>query len=851
MSLLTLGTRLVSGPSTYLTVGGATLNQRAISHAVFTAPDGLWVTHMGMWLRSAALDPDTYVVYGIWARDEDGEPTTLLARTAALLLPTVEADVGGPLVWTNPAYAFQTPQSLLLLPGERVLPGFLIYGGSADVGAVFGSTAALYMQTVATEMVTNPFLGSSVAASQTPALYLTAQSGSTPSAPAITAPIAGQVLSNLVPTFTGTFADSDTSVYGDGLRQYQLEVREFGTTVAIWTGAASTFVASTAETAAAAFSRVYDGPALLNGHTYEVRARVADATGDWSPFSAWVAFSFVAALAVDTSDATPNDKVDGNSATIAWSARWWQVASHNADRLKLRVLDGGVVIKQSAEIVQSVVGAPAAPGTPFTISAASAGIGALTPGRAYTFQIQARDGTTLEWSAWSLPVAFRTNALPTVPVITAPPSGAVSAGRPEIRFISFDPDADDIEGTGVTWEVEYLEVAVGGTRVGQATAFNPAANEVSVTPTATEMPNPGTYRIRARGFDVSAGDFGRSDWSAPITLTYTAGPSFTLTTPTHNEVLATLTPTATWVAVGQTSYRVRLYTPSGALWRDSAVIAGSAQSFVFPAGWLANLGTYDLQVESWVGATLSLSPRVRITIDLAAVPAPTSVLAARVDLISQAVRVSWGPTTLPSGEFVAWIVSRWVTSAGQATAVDVTTIPNPAKLFHDDTGAPSNTLLSYGVRQRRLTPSGNRDSSVTVAPQTVAPALQVPVIAAIGDASLFFPVMWLREGLSGEIATRRSSHQTWGAQGKSFVVTAPGGSERLTITVTLRNDDRGTMMGHFNQLKALVKSGRPVIYRGEDPAEVFTMGFSAPMRWQRGDIVGTREVTLQLEEIAS
>ena len=842
-----LGTRLTDEPSSYLVISGSTNNQRAISHQTFQALDGSWMTHIGGWMRG---DGTAKVIFGAWLRDDDGEPTTLLARTAAYTLPTEEAEVGGPIVWTNPALPFQTVGSLLLTPGQRPLVGFLIYDGDAEIGTVLGSTSAQYLQTVGTEMVTNPFLGSSVVALQTPALYAITQTGAVPSAPTITEPAVDAVLSDLTPTFSGLFADSDTALYGDGLRQFQFELRLAGGSV-VWTGSDATFTATPEQTASGAFSVEYNGPQLLNDTAYELRARVSDATFTWSPFSGWIPFSFIAEMAVDTSSASPTGKVDGNSAEINWSGSWWNVHNNAADRLQVRVLDNGTVIKVGTEIIQSVAADDEAPGTLFTITAASAGIGALAPGREYQFQIRARDAVSLAYSGWSNPVTFRTNALPTVPVFTAPVSGSVSAERPEVRFLSNDPDADDVEGVGVTWEVAFTEVATGAVRTAIATAYDPSTGEASIAPSSTYMPNPGTYLIRARGQDVSAATYGYSAWSAFTSVTYTAGPAISVTVPANGEVLATTRPIFEWTAVGQTSYRIRIYNTSGVLVQETPITAGSAQTFQPPVGWFSNNFIGDIQIESWVGATLSLSPRIRFSINLAAVPAPTGVVAARVDLISQAVRTSWNPTTLPSSEFVAWIVSRWPTASGPSASVDIATITNPSKLFWDDTSAPSNTILTYGVRQRRLTSEGNRDSSVTVAPQTVAPALQVPVIVAIGDASLAWPVMWLREGLSGEFVIRRSSHQPWGAQGKAFSVTAPGGYNRISVVATIRNDHRGSMMYHFLNLMALVKSGRPVTYRGEHPSEIWTMGFSAPPRWRRGEIVGTREVTLQLEEIAS
>lgn len=845
MTPLTIGTHLIEAPSAYLTIDGDTLNQRAVSHAAFTTPDGGWVTNLGAWMRGSG-----HVIFGVWLMGSDSEPSTLLARTASLVVPAVATDVGGPIVWTNPAYDFQTPTSLRLDPGQRVMLGWLLYGGDGEVGIVFGATGLQYLQTVATEMVTNPFLGSVVVGAELPAVYAIVQTGTRPSPPVLTSPVASSTIIDVTPTLVGTFVDSDAAVYGDKLRQYQIELRLAGSPTTLWSGTSSTFTASPAESAAGAFTREYSGPELINGLTYEWRARVTDAVGDISDFSAWQSFNLAIGLLVDVSTASPTGKVDGDSSAITWSARWWQVLAHNADRLRLRVLDGATIIRESGDITQTVIGSSVMPGTAFTISAANAHIGALTPGRAYTFQIQARDAVTLEFSAWSDPVPFRTNALPTIPVITTPSSGRIVANRPEIHFTSFDPDDDDVEGTGVVWDVEFTEVATGTIRTAQTTAFNPSGNDVSYQPTATDMPSAGVYSVRARGLDLSAGAFGISEWSAPHSFTYTAGPSFSLLEPTMNQVLATLTPEISWLTVGQTTYRVRLYTPLGALWKDSGILTGAAQSFIVPATWMVDGGSYDVQVESWAGLTLNLSNLVRVTVSLTAVPAPTGVQAARTELVSQSIRVTWEPTTLPVGTFSAWVVLRWPTVLGQAAATVVETVTNPAKLFVDDVSAPSEFSLSYGVKQRRLTPTGTADSAVTVAPAPVAIVLISSVIVAIGDPSLVFPVVWLGDGLSGSFAPRRSAWQTWGAQGKSFVVTAPGGSEALAVTVTLRSDDRGSMMKHFNDLKNIVKSGRPVTYRGEDSSEVFTMSIIS-FQWRRGNEIGTREATVQLEEIAS
>lgn len=162
-------------------------------------------------------------------------------------------------------------------------------------------------------------------------------------------------------------------------------------------------------------------------------------------------------------------------------------------------------------------------------------------------QVRAR-ATNGQWSEWSDPIFFTTNAPPNIPTLYQPTSGVAVSSIPLTGVRATDPDQsfDDLTVTAEIYDAdtdvlvdtyELLQEVPGGWNVFRE------------RPTGIPY---GNYEWRAKASD----GYLESAWSPLWTFTYAAVPDVTITAPT-GPTISTSQPVLEWTSTDQTHWRVR------------------------------------------------------------------------------------------------------------------------------------------------------------------------------------------------------------------------------------------------------------------------------------------------------
>lgn len=395
-----------------------------------------------------------------------------------------------------------------------------------------------------------------------------------PNAPSNLAP--SGTVTTLTPTFTGSFSDPTS---GDTLAQYEIAVNNAsnGGGSQIWVS--GPINASSAEQAAAAFSRGYGGPALSFGASYSFRAHMANQNGNWGAWSGWV--NFQTAQGPNTPSISAPSGLQ-TSLTPAWSfgysspsgtalAAWRMVIE--AEPQDTWIYDSGWVSYSAASGVTVTGTVPTAAG--------------LQYGGAYAVNVMVQDanGATSGWDKLFFTVA----ALPQVAPLTPANAATVNTQTPTFTWTYSDPTYPQAQA-----QIEVQNAATGSDLILTSWLSQSAASWTMTTPIAFGT----SIRWRLQVQD-SAG-LG-SGWSAWATASVNNAPTVALTAPTLHAALATVTPTVTWTytaSAGGQAQSSALITLSDVNHNQIGqwTVSGAGTSFTLPAGVLTNGATYNVQV---------------------------------------------------------------------------------------------------------------------------------------------------------------------------------------------------------------------------------------------------------------
>lgn len=489
-----------------------------------------------------------------------------------------------------------------------------------------------------------------------------------PNAPSNLAP--SGTVTTLTPTFTGSFSDPTG---GDTLAQYEIVVHNAanGGGSQIWDSGNVT--ASGSESANSAFSRGYGGSALAFGSNYSFQARVANQNGNWGPWSGWVNFSTVQGPNAPSSVAPSGLQA---TATPAFSFIYSSPAGTAMASYSYNVTTpGGQVVYTSYGNADTVASGATVSGT------IPAGAN-LQHGQSYLFNVSYTDANGA--TSPNTQTQFSVAALPQVAPSSPTGGVTVTTQTPTFAWTYSDPNYQQAQA-----QVEIQNATTGV----DITLTGWMSQSTAQWTTTTAIPY-GT-RIRWRVQVQDSAGLG-SGWSAWATAYVNNAPSATLTAPTQNATIATVTPIVTWTYTassgGQAQASAQIVLSDAnhnqlGQWTQS----GASTSFALPAGLLINGMTYNLLViVTDTNASSGQSPAVTFSVSLTppadmagqALPGATNWLAAA--LLN---------TDSGNGSPVGWTQN---TSGGSVTAaysIDPT-ITQPVQLASGDGPVPGAAAVA-------------------------------------------------------------------------------------------------------------------------------------------------------------
>lgn len=836
--MTTLGNKTLTGGLSASTV--STGVQYGVSRLTGSLPNGGaapltmtqngWLTTLGGRVKVASGSNSIY--WAVWLGES---PTTLLARTATVAVDTNDANREGGVAWTatehDSALRLTSGQILTLgLKAETGDPVLLSYIGSATTGPLVNPT---YTRHIGAGLPGDPFAPSVTA--QVPyraAIYAEFTANSAPNAPTSLSPANLASVKADAVTFGGTFSDPDTGAPTyDALWAYEFEVRDANTLTDLWSGPSALFLANVAQQEAGSFTQAYAGTTLTGGQDIEWRARCYDIHHEPGAWSAWrtiaIALNGVVVMTA------PTGKVDGPTDEIGWAGTYTHVGSLAATTLQLRVIKNDVVYLEGAEFAKAITS-----GASWTAAySADGGIGLLGQGLALGVQARAKDSDG-NWGRWSVPLAFSTNAIPTVPAALEPQSGDSATERPTLSWASRDTDADDIEGTDVQWTVEITRPDT-TVHTYTATAYDTTTGRASLAMTGTHMPTYGIYSWRVKADDLSASD-GESDWSTPALFSYQDGIVVSVSAPTDGQALATLTPAVTFsISAGSiVQRRLTLYLPgSNTAIYDTGIETSGANTFTVPAGVLFNTQSYDAVVWARNDDTPipeeGTSARRRFAVSFATPATPQGVSISEYALPGSpeptAALLSWQRTDLPLDQFGGYQISR--KRASDSTPTTLLILGNPHQTRWIDLFAPADGSITYTVTTLRKLGNG-QTTAASASSASIDLALSVVVITSTGADQRSAVLRWKPASRRGSYEQPKEKYVTWGADGVPIVAFGSGTAENVDDQFTIIGDEQATRDAHFQNLRELYKLRIPVCYRSE---QTRFFGIIEEFRWEISD----------------
>jgi hypothetical protein len=855
MSEVILGNKLTATTGSAFTISNSTSNQQAL--ILVTADQPLFIHRLGLRARrTGSVNGNTQLA--IWAYDSATQlPGELLGYTSGLTVGSTEQTLEAALVWSkNDAALGVVGSAVRIASGQKFFLGLQNDNAPIEISITLTTINTTTYRRQVSGNPSNPF-GSPTTGSfpDIASVYAVAETNTEPTL-TLTGPAAN--ISTTIPALTATFSDANSGTpYHDRMQKYEISVKDATDTI-IWNIETT---ANANERSSASFSKLYNGPTLVQG-TYAWQARAMDDTGVYGPFTAWRTSVISDLGVVDVAPATPTGKLELGVVTN-FTARWVHPLSVNANAAWIRILSGLDVVRQTPSIV-TLSPTVATNGT-ITLTSAQAAVATsgnpLPPGT-YSWQMQARD-INGNLSSWSTSVPLIVNNPPNQPSGLRPASGVTVSDRPLLDWLVTDPDADDVLGVGLVSQIEITKPDT-TTLTWQTSNVDPVSGRGYFQLTTTEALNNGVYQWRVRGRDTSAvgtaNEFG--PWSAPALFTLITAPKIAITTPAQNASVATSTPQIQWTVTDglMSFYQVRFYrtgqvTSFFSTEQVTVPVPSGSGIYSPPANWLKNGISYDVEVTiSTSGGITSTSARrtFRVSYNDADLVqnASASVFQNPRDVEPTSVALTWSPTQYPQTQFRGYVIWRRGSLEDPDLAVPIALIRSPGQTGFIDHNPPPNRALIYGISQLRR--SGTADTQVSpISEVPVEVSLTTPVLASLLDGSkLRGALKYLAEDLSGGFSRRDASVVTWGSKGKPIWIRAPRGhgARSFKAGYTILNDERGTLEEHWTDVRNMVESGDPFCIRTEQE-RAFVRIVPSKDYWRRGRVVGRVEINLQLEEI--
>lgn len=536
--------------------------------------------------------------------------------------------------------------------------------------------------------------------------YVTGWENVAPDPPNIVSPIGS--ITSTAPTFVADFrdkngdygADSGLGIdTGDEMTSYRIRVRRKSDGVYFWQ---QTYTPTSTEINNDQISRAYAGTTLVRGTEYEWRVSAGDSFGEYSDFAPWTSFTPVSQGFV-TLDGTPTGKIEVISG-ITFQGRWNHQAGTTMKTVQIKLLDGNGVTVQNPGTVFNIVdvASSALPGTLFSFTQSEGGLLNLDWGQDYQYQIRGNDGTN--WSDWSAPRSFSTNAAPYIPTNLSPKNDIFFTSYPMLSFLM--TDEDDTVASGLTATIRITKPDT--TTVDVVPTYNVTTGYWEFQTTATQIPAVGAYSWTATGYDGTiysgeATSLATAVWATPAEFNFTTGPTVTLVQPLNNVPWADPEMEVIWTtSTTQVSYRIRIFADddAGTLIYDTGEVTSGNQSHFIASGYLENNTAYDLTIEvEDIAALIGYSPLINFTVSFTPANPPSNFSAVAVklqdDAEETAIRLSWDQTEYSSPEFAEYVLKRVANSGSDNEQIILKRFKSPAQLAYNDYVPASGIEYTY------------------------------------------------------------------------------------------------------------------------------------------------------------
>ncbi|MCV0404523.1 MAG: hypothetical protein K5924_12585, partial [Chloroflexi bacterium] len=545
------------------------VNEQLVSHVSPNQPSGVFLAYsvagyVGRWGGAAVMR------FGGWdASSSSAAPGALLFRTEEISPTENYMDGGGGQKLTAKIIDGSNNPTIVAIPASQVVAlgaasrnaqaGIAMYQASA----ISQPNESFYRKSISGTTVQTA-AGSSASNEGQLALQVNGDYNVKPNRPGAITITAGETTQR--PTFRASFSDPNETVNGiayDRLETYRMEV---------WWGgvrrSSETLTASTAERNGRYSQR--QSPINIPWDTpYTVFIYHRDRAGLESESRSFSG-TINSGPGVDT-PTSPSGRVTDPTNPGSIIAVYRSSGSVNANAVRFRLINtAGSPVKSSALIPRTV-----APGGNITATWLQSGLGTQANGVTLGLQVQARD-INGNWSLWSAPSWFITNAAPSVPALYGPANGAVSSYLYTTSVRVSDPDADN--GTA-TVTAEYYDASdnlLGTLNLPYLPEAGVSIRNVYGASPSSIITSKRVVKWRAKAND----GYLDSAWSPMWTFQWADVPSVTITGPTSP--IATAQPNITWESTGQTHWRLRGY-DGGRKVYDTTVISGDAQSNM--VGW--------------------------------------------------------------------------------------------------------------------------------------------------------------------------------------------------------------------------------------------------------------------------
>lgn len=623
---------------------------------------------------------------------ESNNPNELMAWSDTLTISSNMSSgsdgtlFSAPIANSDPDFGFIST-AVMLWPGDRYAVGFSFTGGELYHGMIAAANGEnnysnnnLYRKNSASVQPSEPLYTTA-----TNEGVMTVAVGYDPNVPPATPTDRSPsgTINTTTPTFNSDFND-DNENRGDGLKQYEIQLRQVGTTSLKWN---DTFNASSSEQSSKVTTQVYGGTALSVGSSYEWRIRHKDRFNDWSNWSSWLTFTIAAAGFMGQGSSPTGKQLTNTPGPFVLP--WTHAGGLSTNAVQIRLVSGSTVLQTSPIITKTV-----ANGANASITWAETAFTALAYGSSVAYEARGRDTNNI-WSDWGPNRTITINAYPNQPTLTSPKNSVLVTARPKLIGKVTDPD----NAAPLSLVEARIKNASGVVQFTRTMALRAGSTDTyEYQTTSTDLPSFAGYQWDMRASDGTL----TGPYSAVGVFSYVSGPSVTITAPTAAQVLTTSVPTFAWTAATQVTARVDIFDAATEAYVIGASINSASQkTWDVPAGYLKNGGSYTFQVTVTDGSALTgtaeQSFSLVYTVPAAVADFGGSTVPMEGDDRPTVIQLTW--TADVDANFEYYTVKRRDagTLAGDASEVILRYLPDQAQVSFYDTNPVSGKSYIYSL----------------------------------------------------------------------------------------------------------------------------------------------------------